>query len=91
MIELVDANEALEGAGVRRVRLHDLRHSYGTRMAAVGTPMRALMEYLGHASIQTTMIYAAFSPDPAGGAAHANRAFAPQGTELSETEVISGH
>lgn len=78
---------ALERAGLRRVRLHDLRHSYGTRMAAVGTPMRALMEFMGHASMQTTLIYADYAPDPSGGAAWAARAFgpaepvdAPQGT-----------
>lgn len=28
-------------------RFHDLRHTFGTRMAAVGTPMRTLQEWLG--------------------------------------------
>ena len=32
----------LKRAGVRQVRLHDLRHSFGTRMAAAGVPMRTL-------------------------------------------------
>jgi integrase len=86
---------ALERAEVRRVRLHDLRHSYGTAMAAAGTPMRALMEFLRHATIQTTMIYAAYSPDPSGGVEHANRAFgvrgSTRGSNLSETEVTSEH
>lgn len=66
---------ALVRAGVRQVRLHDLRHSYGTSMAAAGAPMRALMEWMGHASIQTTMIYADYAPDPSGGRAWAERAF----------------
>ena len=57
--------------------------------------MRALMEYMGHATMQTTMIYADYSPDPSGGVAHANRAFAvrgsTRGSKLSETEVTSEH
>jgi integrase len=86
---------ALERAEVRRVRLHDLRHSYGTAMAGAGTPMRALMEFMGHATMQTTMIYADYSPDPSGGVEHANRAFgargSPRGSNLSESEVTSEH
>jgi integrase len=86
---------ALERTEVRRVRFHDLRHSYGTAMAAAGTPMRALMEFMGHASMQTTLIYADYSPDPSGGVMHANRAFAvrgsTRGSNLSETQVTSEH
>jgi integrase len=86
---------ALERAEVRRVRFHDLRHSYGTAMAAAGTPMRALQELMGHASIATTEIYAGYSPDPTGAAAYAQRAFGdePRGTDrgtyVSETQEIS--
>ena len=36
--------------------------TFGTRMAAVGVPMRILQEWMGHASIDTTMIYADYSP-----------------------------
>jgi hypothetical protein len=43
---------ALVTAKVRRVRFHDLRHTYGTRMAAVGTPIRMLMQWMGHADMQ---------------------------------------
>jgi integrase len=31
-------------------------------MAAAGVPMRTLQEWLGHRDIQTTMIYADYSP-----------------------------
>lgn len=34
--------KALKVAKVRRVRFHDLRHTFGTRMAAAGVPMRTL-------------------------------------------------
>lgn len=49
---------ALKRAGVREVRFHDLRHTFGTRMAAAGVPMRTLQEWMGHADIKTTLIYA---------------------------------
>ena len=38
----------LRGAGIRDVRFHDLRHTFGTRKAAAGVPMRALQEFMGH-------------------------------------------
>ncbi len=53
---------ALERAGVRKVRFHDLRHTFGTRMAAAGVPMRTLQEWMGHRDYKTTMIYADYAP-----------------------------
>lgn len=53
---------ARSAAGVRPVRFHDLRHTFGTRMAAAGVPMRTLQEWMGHRDIQTTMIYADYAP-----------------------------
>jgi integrase len=53
---------ALRSAGVREVRFHDLRHTFGTRMAAQGVPMRALQEMMGHRDFATTMIYADYMP-----------------------------
>jgi integrase len=54
--------EALSAAGVRRIRFHDLRHTFGTRMAAAGVPIRTLQEWMGHRDIKTTMIYADYAP-----------------------------
>jgi integrase len=71
---------AVERAGVRPVRFHDLRHTFGTQMAAVGTPMRTLQEWMGHADFATTLIYADFAPDPARGAALVAAAFGDAGT-----------
>jgi integrase len=71
---------ALREAEVRLVRFHDLRHSYGTAMAAAGVPMRTLQEWMGHRDIQTTMIYADYSPDPSQGAAWAEAAFGTKAT-----------
>ena len=53
---------AVRVAGVRDVRFHDLRHTFGTRMAAQGVPMRTLQEMLGHKDFKTTLIYADYAP-----------------------------
>ncbi len=74
--------EAMAAAGMGErcgrkggITFHSLRHTFGTRMAAVGVPMRTLQEWMGHRDFTTTLIYADFAPDPAGGAAFAERAF----------------
>ena len=43
-------------------RFHDLRHTFGTQMAAAGTPMRTLQEWMGHRDIKTTERYVDFLP-----------------------------
>jgi integrase len=43
-------------------RFHDLRHTFGTRMAAAGVPMRTVQEWMGHRDIQTTQRYADYAP-----------------------------
>ena len=53
---------ALTRAGVREIRFHDLRHTFGTRMAAAGVPMRTLQEWMGHRDFKTTLIYADYAP-----------------------------
>ena len=49
-------------AGVRPVRFPDLRHTFATRLAAFGQPMRTIQEFLGHADSKTTQIYAHYAP-----------------------------
>ena len=41
---------------------HHLRHTFGTRMAAVGVSMRTLQEWMGHRDIATTQLYADYAP-----------------------------
>lgn len=43
--------------------LHSLRHSYGAHMIMAGLKLRELMELMGHARIETTMIYAHIAED----------------------------
>jgi integrase len=52
---------ALETAGLRRLRFHDLRHTFGTRMIAKAD-IRRVQEWMGHADIQTTMKYLHYVP-----------------------------
>jgi integrase len=52
----------LERAGVRRVTFHELRHTFGTRMAAAGVPMRTIQHWMGHSDSKTTQIYVHFQP-----------------------------
>lgn len=47
---------ALATAGLRPLRFHDLRHTFGTRMIAKAD-IRWVQEWMGHADIQTTMRY----------------------------------
>jgi integrase len=54
--------DACRTAGVREVRFHDLRHTFATRLAASGQPMRTIQEFLGHADSKTTQIYAHYAP-----------------------------
>lgn len=42
--------------------------------------MRTLQEWMGHRDFTTTLVYADFAPDPAGGAAFAERAFGGRST-----------
>ena len=42
-------------AGLPKIRLHDVRHSYATAALAAGVPAKVVSERLGHANIAITM------------------------------------
>ena len=49
----------LESHGLRRMRFHDLRHSYASLLLANGVPLKHIQEWLGHSDFTTTAnIYA---------------------------------
>ena len=47
--------KVLEAAKLRRVRFHDLRHTYASLLIQTTAPAKYIQEQLGHASIQVTM------------------------------------
>jgi integrase len=52
---------AVRRAGLRPLRFHDLRHTFGTRMIAKAD-IRRVQEWMGHADVQTTMRYLHYAP-----------------------------
>lgn len=47
--------EAIEKSGVKKVRLHDLRHSHASVLISAGVPIIAVSKRLGHSSINITL------------------------------------
>lgn len=68
---------------------HDLRHTFATRLAASGQPLRTIQEFLGHADSKTTQIYSHYAPSE-----HevqiVNDAFAPASSDDGARELSRG-
>ena len=57
-------NKKLRRLGIEHIRLHDLRHTFATRMFEKDAPAKLVSSYLGHSNIGTTMdIYTHVTPD----------------------------
>ncbi len=50
----------------REVGTHTFRHSYARHLLMNGIPLNYLSRWLGHSSIQTTLVYLELVPDPSG-------------------------
>ncbi|QEC47301.1 site-specific integrase [Baekduia soli] len=72
--------DALERAGLRPLRFHDLRHTFGTTLIAKADILR-VKEWMGHADVQTTMRYLHYAPRPED-ALIVDAAFAPATARL---------
>ena len=55
--------EALADADLRQLRVHDLRHTFRTRMIGQADIVR-VKAWMGHANVQTTMRYLRYAPRP---------------------------
>jgi site-specific recombinase XerD len=53
------SRDALQRAGINKknVSIHTLRHTYATHLLDQGVNIRLIQRYLGHANIETTMVY----------------------------------
>ena len=45
----------MRAAGLPRIRLHDLRHTYATLALRAGVPAKIVSERLGHATVAFTL------------------------------------
>ena len=53
---------ALERAGIKNLRWHDLRHTFGSRLAQRGCNPQTIRELMGHKSIEMTYRYMHLAP-----------------------------
>ncbi len=45
----------LEGANLRQIRIHDIRHTFASLLIQNGEPLTYVKEQMGHSSIQVTV------------------------------------
>lgn len=71
--ELLDSNRAkhpfwrgITAAGVRRIRIHDLRHSFASQLVMAGESLYKVQRLLGHSDPKMTQRYAHLRPEDLG-------------------------
>ena len=72
-------------------RIHDMRHTFGTTLAANGIDVRTIMELMGHTDIKTTMIYLHAAPSRMRGAVETLHLDGTTQEEVEEEEREKGH
>lgn len=77
-----------EAAGVRRIRLHDLRHGYASLLLAAGVDIAVVSKLLGHSSVAITAdIYSHLLKDVRDAAADKIAALIPRARKASSTDA----
>ena len=77
---------AVEKAGLRHFRVHDLRHTYASLLIQAGASLAYVRDQLGHSSIQVTVdLYGHLAPSYI---AETIRKFAPTFGTADETNNI---
>ena len=57
-------------SGLRRIKWHELRHSFASILTSGGAPLRVVQSLLGHSSIRMTERYAHLAPGQSSGFMH---------------------
>lgn len=52
----------IKRAGLKKIKVHDGRHTYAVRLRQAGVPLEDIKDLLGHKDVSTTQIYAHVSP-----------------------------
>ena len=55
---------ARQQAGLKPIKMYNLRHSFGTRLAAKGVDVRTIQGLMRHTRLSTTEQYMAYAPRP---------------------------
>ena len=55
---------ACQEAGLKPIKMYNLRHSFGTSLAAKGVDVRTIQGLMRHARLNTTEQYMAYAPQP---------------------------
>jgi integrase len=58
------ASAAWEREGLKRITLHECRHTYASMLMAAGYTIKEIMEYMGHADLQMVNRYVKLLPQP---------------------------
>jgi integrase len=58
------ATKAWDQAGLKRITLHECRHTYASLLMAAGYTLKELMEFMGHADLQMVNRYVKLLPQP---------------------------
>lgn len=79
----------LSRAGIEKLRLHDLRRTFGSWQAITGASLPVISRSLGHRNMVTTQIYARLTEDPVRASTQkAVRAMRQAAGDLPEGEVV---